>query len=78
MYHTIKFASECLVDLEMSSRQPLERVHDLARRLDELEERSGRAMRQGVVRSQQRLAALAGQLETLSPLQVLGHDLALK
>jgi hypothetical protein len=26
MYHTIKFASECLVDLEMSSRQPLERV----------------------------------------------------
>jgi len=26
MYHTIKFATECLVDLEASSKQPLERV----------------------------------------------------
>src|SRR5437763_10493664 len=40
-------------------RQPLERVHTLAQRLDELEERSGRAMRQVVVRSQQRLEAMA-------------------
>src|SRR5205823_1646697 len=58
-------------------RQPLERVHVLAQRLDELEERSGRAMRQAVVRSQQRLEALAGQLEILSPLRVLGRGYSL-
>ena len=26
MYHTIKFRTECLVDLEVSRKQPLERV----------------------------------------------------
>ncbi len=58
-------------------RQPLERVRELARRLDELEERGGRAARQLVLRARQRMEALAAQLETLSPLRVLGRGYSL-
>lgn len=58
-------------------RQPLERTRELARQVDELDARTNRAMRQAVQRAKQRLAALAGQLETLSPLQVLGRGYSL-
>jgi exodeoxyribonuclease VII large subunit len=58
-------------------RQPLERVREAERRLDELDERQGRAVRQAVLRARQRTEALAGQLETLSPLRVLGRGYSL-
>jgi len=51
--------------------RPLETVHDRTARLDELAERLTRAFRQSVERRQQRLAALAGAVNALSPFQVL-------
>jgi exodeoxyribonuclease VII large subunit len=65
----------------IASRRPLARPHtivgDLARRLDELDARARRASLQGVATHKGRLAALAGKLETLSPLQVLGRGYSL-
>ncbi|MFP6691936.1 MAG: exodeoxyribonuclease VII large subunit [Pirellulales bacterium] len=60
-----------------SFRRPLDRVHDLQRRLDELDERSRRAVRQDVRTTQNRLNAVAAQLESLSPLGVLGRGYSL-
>ncbi|MFP6614365.1 MAG: exodeoxyribonuclease VII large subunit [Pirellulales bacterium] len=60
-----------------SFRRPLDRVHDLQRRLDELDERSRRAIRQDVRTTQNRLNAVAAQLESLSPLGVLGRGYSL-
>lgn len=54
-------------------RRPLERVHDLARRLDELEARSRRAIRQHLSTARQHTESIAGRLDTLSPLAVLGR-----
>ena len=54
-------------------RRPYQRVHDLARRLDELENRSTRALRGEWVRSGDRIGGLAGRLESLSPVSVLGR-----
>ncbi len=56
-----------------SFRRPLDRIHDLQRRLDELDERSRRAVRQDVRTTQNLLNAVAAQLESLSPLGVLGR-----
>ncbi|MGL4513087.1 MAG: exodeoxyribonuclease VII large subunit [Lacipirellulaceae bacterium] len=65
----------------LASRRPLARPHtivgDLARRLDELDARARRASLQAVATNKGRLAALAGKLETLSPLQVLGRGYSL-
>jgi exodeoxyribonuclease VII large subunit len=58
-------------------RRPLERVHDLARRVDELQLRAARAMRNCVVRARDRLAGLSGKLESLSPLAVLRRGYSL-
>jgi exodeoxyribonuclease VII large subunit len=58
-------------------RQPLERLHDEGRRLDDWSERLGRAARQRLVQARQRLEALAGRLETLSPLNVLARGYSL-
>jgi exodeoxyribonuclease VII large subunit len=58
-------------------RQPLERVREQERRLDEWAERLGRAARQRLESARQRLAAVAGQLETLSPLNVLARGYSL-
>jgi exodeoxyribonuclease VII large subunit len=68
-----------LTDLARSRcfRQPLERIQEHAQRLDELGERLRRATRGRVQQSQQALAALAGKLETLSPLNVLGRGYSL-
>jgi exodeoxyribonuclease VII large subunit len=54
-------------------RQPFERVHDLARQLDDLEMRATRAMDHQLTRARDRLAAATGRLESLSPLAVLGR-----
>lgn len=51
--------------------RPLERLHDAARGLDEIDLRLKRAIRQRLDRSRQQLAATSGALGALSPLQVL-------
>lgn len=51
--------------------RPLERVHDAARGLDELDGRLRRALRLRLERARQQLAAISGALGALSPLQVL-------
>jgi exodeoxyribonuclease VII large subunit len=53
--------------------RPFDRVHDLARRVDELAQRASRAARHAQTRQQDRLHGLAGRLESLSPLAVLGR-----
>jgi exodeoxyribonuclease VII large subunit len=54
-------------------RRPLDIVHDRVRRLDELSLRGNAAMRALLHQSHGRAAALAGKLESLSPLAVLGR-----
>jgi exodeoxyribonuclease VII large subunit len=51
--------------------RPLERLHDLARRLDELELRSRRAITNRLKLARQAVVAAGGRLEALSPLKVL-------
>jgi exodeoxyribonuclease VII large subunit len=58
-------------------RRPYERLHDWARRLDELDLRSRRAALHRLRRAQQDLAAAAARLEALSPLAVLGRGYSL-
>lgn len=58
-------------------RRPFEYVHDLAQRLDELSARSTRALKQRLIVSRQSADALAAQLESLSPLGVLGRGYSL-
>jgi exodeoxyribonuclease VII large subunit len=68
------------LDLLASRRvfaRPLERIHDLSRRVDELERRIHRGFEHRVARSRSRLDALAAKLEALSPLQVLGRGYSL-
>ena len=52
-------------------RRPFDRVREMARGLDDLEARASRAIRQHASRARDRLLALAGRLESLSPLAVL-------
>ena len=61
-------------------RRPLERVHDLARRLDELEARSVRAIRHRAGAARHRAQSIAARLESLSPLAVLarGYSVTLR
>lgn len=54
-------------------REPLQRVYELSRRLDELEARSSRAVNRQIGRFQDRLSALSSRLESLSPLAVLAR-----
>lgn len=57
--------------------RPLDRLRDMARRLDELQARAGRAVRSRADRGGQHMARLAAQLESLSPLSVLGRGYSL-
>jgi len=52
-------------------RRPFDHVRELARGLDDLEARAARAIRQRASRARDRWVALAGRLESLSPLAVL-------
>jgi exodeoxyribonuclease VII large subunit len=58
-------------------RRPLDQIHDLARRIDELQMRAARAIDSRLVRARDRLGGLSGQLESLSPLAVLGRGYSL-
>jgi exodeoxyribonuclease VII large subunit len=58
-------------------RRPFDHIHDLSRRLDELESRSNRAMAHRLQQSQQVVATAAARLESLSPLSVLGRGYSL-
>jgi len=58
-------------------RRPFQRIQDLARRLDELEMRGGRAMRNRLRLGQRRIDESAARLQSLSPLAVLGRGFSL-
>jgi len=58
-------------------RQPLERIRDQERRLDDVGERLLRAMRQRLVQGRGVVEAKAARLDALSPLQVLGRGYSL-
>ncbi len=58
-------------------RSPLDRVRDLERRVDDVEVRLRRAAGVQTDRAKNRVAALAGQLESLSPLNVLARGYSL-
>ena len=58
-------------------REPYERIHNLARYVDDLGGRNKRAARQVLTTSQQRMGMLSAQLESLSPLGVLGRGYSL-
>ncbi len=57
--------------------RPLEALHDRSRRLDELEARMQRGIRQRLASAQERVEALAAQLEALSPLSILSRGYSL-
>lgn len=54
-------------------QRPLERIHDLATRIDDLAERLPRGANRALEIARQKLQACAGQLAALSPLQVLAR-----
>ena len=58
-------------------RQPLDRLRDEERRLDEWSARLARNVRQRLEQSHQRLEGLAARLESLSPLNVLARGYSL-
>jgi len=58
-------------------RRPFDRLREFSRQLDELHARAGRAVRNRAQRGQQTVARLAAQLESLSPLGVLGRGYSL-
>jgi exodeoxyribonuclease VII large subunit len=58
-------------------RRPLDRIHDLARRLDETQGRADRAMRVRLDRARRDAASLATRLESLSPLAVMARGYSL-
>jgi len=58
-------------------RRPFDQLHDLSRRVDELESRATRSMAARLRQTRQQLQASAGRLETLSPLGVLSRGYSL-
>jgi exodeoxyribonuclease VII large subunit len=58
-------------------KRPFDRVHDLAQQLDQRQGRCRRAIGSCVEKSASKVAALAGQLESLSPLGVLARGYSL-
>ena len=60
-----------------SLRRPLDRIHDLARRLDELGARADRAVDVRLQSARRQTDSLAARLESLSPLGVLARGYSL-
>lgn len=58
-------------------RLPLERIHDHEQQLDDWSERLGRGIRGRLEKARERLGAFAAQLDSLSPLNVLGRGYSL-
>jgi exodeoxyribonuclease VII large subunit len=58
-------------------RRPFQRIFDLVRQVDELSSRTHRAMRQRLQLVRQKTETLAGRLNSLSPLAVLGRGYSL-
>jgi len=58
-------------------RRPMERIREMARRLDELHARAARAARGRATLAQKHVERLAAELESLSPLAVLGRGYSL-
>jgi exodeoxyribonuclease VII large subunit len=58
-------------------RRPLETLRDKERKLDEMGERLRRALKQRLVLAEQKIKAVAGRLEALSPLNVLSRGYSL-
>jgi exodeoxyribonuclease VII large subunit len=58
-------------------RSPLDRIRELERRLDDHDGRLQRAVDTSIDRARSRLAAFAGKLESLSPLNVLSRGYSL-
>ncbi len=58
-------------------RRPYQRLHEMTRRLDELESRCGRAVRSRARLAREQADAVAARLESLSPLAVLGRGYSL-
>lgn len=54
-------------------RRPLDRVHDLSRRLDELDARGQRAMQRQLEVAKGRLQSAAAAINALSPLATIGR-----
>jgi exodeoxyribonuclease VII large subunit len=57
--------------------RPLERLHELAKRLDELDFRMRRSMTNRLELARQQLAGMSGRLDALSPLKVLDRGYSL-
>ncbi|MGD9127893.1 MAG: exodeoxyribonuclease VII large subunit [Planctomycetia bacterium] len=58
-------------------RRPVDRLHDLARTLDDLDVRSGRAVRRQIDLARRGLDSTTAQLESLSPLSILSRGYSL-
>lgn len=75
----LRFARQKLDQLAArpALRRPLQRVQDLEQKLDDTAGRLHRAAKMRLALATERLAAAAGQLDTLSPLNVLGRGYSL-
>ncbi len=79
LWHRLQNAWEKWQDLSerRAFRLPLDRIHDLEQELDDWSERLHRAARKRLQQAQVAIEALAAQLESLSPLNVLGRGYSL-
>jgi exodeoxyribonuclease VII large subunit len=79
LLHRLRLARSRLESLTARRvlRRPLDRIHELARRVDELDHRGRRAIRQSLAQFRQRLDGGTGRLESLSPLAVLARGYSL-
>jgi exodeoxyribonuclease VII large subunit len=77
--HRLQFAKQKLdqIATRPAFRRPLQRLQELEQRLDDTASRLHRAAKLRLARANERLAGLAGQLETLSPLNVLARGYSL-
>lgn len=75
----LKRARDRLEDLEARRcfREPMQNIRQQEQRIDEISERIQRGFRQRLSQAQQRLSNMVGQLESLSPLNVLRRGYSL-